>query len=58
MNTIIGKNFSGKTLTEAIEELKAQNNVREEMCCFDILVDIINNYKDKDGNHVELQSYF
>lgn len=58
VNTIISKNFPGKTLTEAIEKLKAQNNVREEMCKFDILVDIINNYTDKEGNHVELQSYF
>lgn len=58
VNTIISKNFPSKTLTEAIEELKAQNNVREEMCRFDKLVDIINNYIDKDGNHVEVQSYF
>ena len=58
VNTIISKNFPGRTLTEAIEELKAQNNVREEMCRFDMLVDIINNYTDKDGNRIELQSYF
>ena len=58
VNTIISKNFPGKTLTEAIEKLKAQNNVREEMCKFDMLVDIINNYTDRDGNWIELQSYF
>lgn len=58
VNTIISKNFPGKTLAEAIEKLKAQNNVREEMCRFDKLVDIINNYTDKDGNPMELQSYF
>lgn len=58
VNTIINKNLPGRTLTEAIEELRERNNVRDEMCRFDMLVDIINNYTDKDGNHVEVQSYF
>ena len=58
VNTIIGKNFGGKTLTEAIDELRVNNNVRDNMCRFDRLVDIINNYIDKDGNRVELQVNF
>lgn len=58
VNTIIGKNFEGKTLSEVIDELRANNNVRDNMCQFDKLADIINNYTDKDGNRVELEVYF
>lgn len=58
VNTIISRNLGGRTLTEAIEELKEQNDVRNEMCRFDMLVDIINNYTDRDGNPEEIQSYF
>ena len=47
VNTIIDKNFDGKTLTEAINELRANNDVRDSMCQFDKLVSIINNYTDK-----------
>lgn len=58
VNTIIGKNLPGKTLTEAIDELRANNDVRDEMCRFDLLIDIINNYTDKDGNHMEIEPLF
>ena len=58
VNTIIGKNLGGKTLTEAIDELRVNNNVRDNMCRFDRLVDIINNYTDRDGNRVELEVNF
>ena len=58
VNTIIGKNIVGKTLTEAIDELRVNNNVRDNMCRFDDLVDIINNYTDRNGNMVELEVNF
>ena len=58
VNTIIGKNLGGRTLTEVIDKLRANNNVRDNMCQFERLVDIINNYTDKDGNRVELEVYF
>ena len=58
VNTIIGRNLRGKTLTGAIDELRINNNVRNNMCQFDMLVDIINNYTDKDGNRVELEVNF
>ena len=58
VNTIIGKNLGGRTLTEAIDELRVNNNVRDNMCQFDRLVDIINNYTDRDGNRVELEVNF
>ena len=52
------KNFKGKTLSEAIDKLRANNNVRDNMCQFDKLVDIINNYTDRDGKRVRLKVYF
>ena len=58
VNTIIGKILRGKTLTEAIEELRLKNKVRDDMCQFDKLVEIINNYTDKDGNHIEIEPLF
>lgn len=58
VNTIIGKNLGGRTLTEAIDELRANNNVRDNMCQFDMLVEIIENYTDRDGNRVELEVNF
>ncbi len=58
VNTIIKKNLGGKTLTEAIGELRQVNNIREEMCDFDQLIEIINNYTDKDGNSILIESKF
>ena len=58
VNTIIGKNMVGKTLTEAIDELRRDNDIRDEMCEFDKLIDIINGYTDKNGNHVTIESKF
>jgi len=58
VNTIIGRNLGGKTLTDAIDELRVNNNVRDNMCQFDMLVEIINNYTDKDGNPVEIEPLF
>ena len=58
VNTIIGKNFGGRTLTETINQLRANNNIRDNMCQFDRLVDIVKNYADKDGNRVKLEVNF
>ena len=58
VNTIIGKNIVGKTLTEAIDELRHDNDIRDEMCQFGKLVDIIGNYKDKEGTPVVIESKF
>ena len=58
VNTIIGKNIVGKTLTQAIDELRHDNDIRDGMCDFDKLVDIIGNYKDKEGNPVVIEAKF
>ena len=58
VNTIIGKNIVGKTLTEAIDELRHDNDIRDGMCDFDKLIDIVGNYKDKEGNPVVIGSKF
>ncbi|MBU5469803.1 hypothetical protein KQI85_05400 [Falcatimonas sp. MSJ-15] len=58
VNTIIGKNIVGKTLTEAIDELRHDNDIRDEMCQFGKLVDIIMHYVDKEGNAVEIEPKF
>ncbi len=56
VNKIINRTMQGRTLTEAINELRADNNIRDELCQFNMLVDIINNVTDEEGN--PLQSYF
>ena len=58
VNTIIGKNIVGKTLTKAIDELRHDNDIRDEMCQFGKLVDIITHYVDKEGNAVEIEPKF
>lgn len=58
MNTIIGKNLGGKTLTERIDELRVDNDVKDNMCQFDKLIEVINNYTDKDGNYIEIEPLF
>jgi len=58
VNTIIGKNLGGKTLTEAIDELRHDNDIRDGMCDFDKLIDIITHYVDKEGNAVEIEPKF
>lgn len=56
VNTIIMKNLQGRTLTEAINELRANNRIRDELCQFNLLEGIINNARDNAGNPI--QSYF
>lgn len=58
VNTIIRKNLGEKTLTEAIDELRHDNDIRDEMCNFDSLIDIIDNYHDRDGNHIVIEPRF
>lgn len=58
VNTIIEKNIRGKTLSQAINELKKENDIREDMCKFDQLIEIINNYTDKEGNRIIIESHF
>lgn len=56
VNTIIRKNMQGRTLTEEIDRLRGNNDIRNELCQFDMLVDMINNLTDESGNHIK--SYF
>lgn len=58
VNTIISKNLGEKTITEVINGLKDKNDVRDSMCQFDLLVDIISHYTDKDGNPVYIEPRF
>ena len=44
-------------MTEAIDELRHDNDIRDGMCDFDKL-DIIGNYKDKEGNPVVIEAKF
>lgn len=53
VNTIIGKRLKGKTLTEAIEELRAKNDIRDDVCQFDLLTDVINHSTDKEGKPIK-----
>ena len=56
VNTIIRKNMQGRTLMEEIDRLRGNNDIRNELCQFDMLVDMINNLTDESGNHIK--SYF
>lgn len=58
VNTIIGKKLNGKTLTETIDEFRVYNDIRDEMCRFDLLKEMIENYTDKEGNPVNIQLMF
>ena len=56
VNTIIMRNLQGRTLTEAINELRANNRIRDELCQFDRLIDIINRVAE--GKENPIQPYF
>lgn len=58
VNSAIQNGAKGRTLTEIIDGFRRNNNVRDDLCQFDLLIDIINNYTDKEGNSVHIQSYF
>ena len=56
VNTIIKNGSKGKTLTEMINGYRADNNIRDGICNFDILKNKICDMKDQQGNTIE--SYF
>lgn len=56
VNTMIQRGGHGRTLTEIINSFRDKNNLRGDMCQFDLLIDVINNATDKEGNHI--QSFF
>ena len=56
VNTTIKNGSKGKTLTEMIDGYKIYNDIRDEICNFDILKNKIRDMKDKQGNTIE--SYF
>ena len=58
VNTIIRKNLPNSTLTEAINNLRAKNNVRNNICRFDLLINAINNMTNRDGVPLNIQSLF
>ena len=45
-------------MSQAIDELRHDNDIRDEMCQFDKLVDIIMHYVDREGNAVEIEPKF
>lgn len=56
VNTVIKNGGKGKTLTEIINSFRKDNNIRSDVCQFNLLNNVINNMTDKDGNHI--QSFF
>lgn len=58
VNTIIRNGGKGKTLSEIINDFRDKNNIRDDMCQFNLLNDIINNMTDENGDPLDIQSYF
>jgi len=58
VNSAIQNGGKGRTLTEIIDGFRQNNNIRDDLCQFDLLIEIINNYTDQEGNPVRIQSYF
>lgn len=56
VNTTIKNGGKGKTLTEIINGYGTDNDIRDEICNFDILKNKIRNMKEQQGNTIE--SYF
>lgn len=56
VNTVIQRGGHGRTLTEIINSLRSKNNIRNDVCQFNLLIDVINNIVDDDGSHI--QSFF
>ncbi len=57
VNTIIKNRKKNMTLTEMINELRKENNIREEVCQFNLLIDYVEeiNKKNKDN---KIESFF
>lgn len=58
VNSAIQSGGKGRTLTEIIDGFRQNNDVRDDLCQFDLLIGIISNYTDQDGNPIHIQSYF
>lgn len=58
VNTVIKNGGRGKTLSEIINDFRNENNIRNDMCRFDLLNNVINNMTDKNGNPLNIQSFF
>ena len=58
VNSAIQSGGKGRTLTEIIDGFRQNNDVRDDLSQFDLLIDLITNYTDQDGNPVHIQSYF
>lgn len=53
VNTTIKNGSKGKTLTEMINGYRVNNNIKDEICNFDILKNKIREMKDQQGNTIE-----
>lgn len=58
VNSAIQSGGKGRTLTEIIDGFRQNNDVRDDLCQFDLLIGIISNYIDQNGNPIHIQSYF
>lgn len=58
VNSVIRNGGKGRTLTDIIDDFRLNNDVRDDLCRFDLLVGIIDNYRDQYGNPIYIQSYF
>lgn len=56
VNTVIKNGGKGKMLTDMINSYRKDNNIRDDICNFDILQNKICEMKDQEGNAIE--SYF
>lgn len=56
VNTVIQRGGHGRTLTEIINSFRNENSIRDDVCQFNLLINVINNMLDDDGNHI--QSFF
>lgn len=53
VNTIIGGLFRGQTLSEEINEIGKRNNLRDNMCQFNLIRDAIDNINAEGGNIID-----
>lgn len=56
VNTVIKDGGKGRTLTEIINDFRNENNIRDDMCQFDRLNNVINGMQDQEGNPI--RSFF
>lgn len=57
-NSIIGKCLRDKTLTQAIEELKTYNDIKEELCDFSLIKEAIRKMRDSEGGALNIEPHF